>query len=93
MKQSKPWLMLAGAALVLAACGGGGSGDDGATPPVQADPLDGVPGEATQSVSGWIDYVSRLIQAQDADGREPVSLSLTAPLVLPTDDASEPASP
>ena len=73
MKQFKSWLVLAGAVLALAACGGGGGGDDVDPGPGQADPLDGVPAEATQSVSGWIGYLARLIKATEADDREPVA--------------------
>jgi len=83
MKQLKPWLLLAGAALVLAACGGGGGGGGDSPPPQSASPLDGLPPEATQSVSGWINYVEALIKAPDVNGREGVDLSAIASITLP----------
>lgn len=89
MKQLKPWLLVAGAALVLVACGGGGGGDDG-TPPGQADPLDGVPSEATQSVPAWIGYLTKLVMSTHADERDPAALPQDAPSTLPVDDQSEP---
>jgi hypothetical protein len=91
MTQLKPWLLLAGAVLVLAACGGGGGGDDTGAP-VQSDPLDGVPVEATQSVSGWISYLTKVVMASDADGRDPAALPSGAPSSLPVDDESEPVA-
>ena len=91
MKQLKPWLLVAGAALVLVACGGGGGGDAGA-PPVQADPLDGVPSEATQSVSGWIGYLTKLVMTTNADERDPAAFPQGTPSTLPVDDQSEPAA-
>jgi hypothetical protein len=90
MKQLKPWLLVAAAAMVLAACGGGGGGDDG-TPPGQADPLDGVPSEATQSVSGWIGYLTKLVMSTNAEERDPAALPQDAPSTLPVDDQSEPS--
>lgn len=92
MKQVKSWLAIAGAVLVLAGCGGGGGGD--ADPgPGQSDPLDGLPGEATQSVSGWIGYLTRLVKATDADDRDPVAPPGSGPASLPVDDEAEPVSP
>lgn len=87
MKQLNPWLLLAGAAMVLAACGGGGGES---TPPEPASPLDGLPPEATQSISGWLDYIDRLSKATGANGREAVDLSSIASITIPVDDFSEP---
>ncbi len=93
MKQFKPWLLLASAAVVLAACGGGGGGGDGAAPPPgQADPLDGVPLEATQSVSSWISYLTMLVMTTNGDDREPAGFPAGGPSTLPVDDQSEPAT-
>jgi len=89
MKQLKPWLLLAAAAIVLAACGGGGSDS---APPGQADPLDGVPTEATQSVSGWIAYLTLLVMSTRADERDPAAFGAGTPSTLPVDDQGEPAS-
>lgn len=89
MKQLKPWLWLAGAAVVLAACGGGGGGD---AAPAPANPLDTVPGEATQSSSGWIDYLTRLTQASDAESREGVAVSEAGIASAPADEAGEPVT-
>jgi hypothetical protein len=92
MKQLKPWLLVAGAAMMLVACGGGGGGSDAVAPPVQADPLDGVPSEATQSVSGWIGYLTKLVMSTNADERDPAALPQDAPSTLPVDDQSEPTA-
>jgi hypothetical protein len=93
MKQLKSWLVLAGAVLALAACGGGG-GDGGNDPsPGQADPLDGVPIEATQSVSGWIGFLARLVKSTDADDREPAAPAGPGPATTPVDDENEPSVP
>jgi len=89
MKQLKPWLLLAGAAMALAACGGGGDGG-GDPAPAPANPLDGFPVEAAQSISGWFDYVDRLIKVAGASGSEAVDLSAIASTTIPTDDTSEP---
>lgn len=89
MKQLKPWLLVAGAALALAACGGGGGGD-AAPPPGEANPLDGLPGEATQSVSGWIGYLTKLVMSTSAEDREPVAFPQSTPSNLPVDDQGEP---
>ncbi len=92
MKQLKTWLVLAGAVLALAACGGGGDG--GADPaPAPANPLDGVPAEAAQSVSGWIAYLALLIKVTDGDDREPAAPSGPGPASLPVDDEGEPILP
>jgi hypothetical protein len=92
MKQFKSWLVLAGAVVALAACGGGG-GDTVDPGPGQSDPLDGVPSEATQSVSGWIGYLARLIKATEADDRDPVAPTGPGPAALPVDDEGEPMAP
>lgn len=86
MKQLKPWLMLAGVATVLAACGGG-SGD---AAPAPASPLDAVPGGATQSIGGWLDYLNSLTKAPDAETREGVAVSAAGITGVPTDDTGEP---
>ena len=78
--------------MVLAACGGGGGGDDTSAPPGQADPLDGVPTEATQSVSGWISYLTLLVMSTNADERDPAAFPAGTPSALPVDDESEPAA-
>jgi hypothetical protein len=93
MKQFKSWLMLAGALLALAACGGGGGGGSGDPGPGQADPLDGVPTEATQSVSGWIGYLARLIKTTEPDDREPAPPTGPAPASIPVDDEGDPVAP
>jgi hypothetical protein len=93
MKQFKSWLVLAGAVLALAACGGGGGGDNGNPDTGQADPLDGVPTEATQSVSGWISYLARLIKTTEPDDREPASPTGPAPASIPVDDEGDPVAP
>jgi hypothetical protein len=93
MKQLKPWLLIGSAALVLVACGGGGGGGGETTaPPMQADPLDGVPSEATQSVSGWITYLTLLVMSTNADERDPAAFPAGTPSALPVDDESEPAT-
>lgn len=89
MKQLRPWLLVAGAALVLVACGGGGGGDGA---PGQADPLDGVPSEATQSVSGWIGYLTKLVMSTNAEERDPAAFPQDTPSTLPVDDQSEPTA-
>jgi hypothetical protein len=93
MKQLKSWLVLAGAVLALAACGGGGDGSSSDPVPGQADPLDGIPDEATQSVSGWIGYLSRLVKVTDADDRDSLAPPGQGPASLPVDDESEPGAP
>ena len=93
MKQLKSWLVLAGAVLALAACGGGG-GDGGGDPgPGQADPLEGIPDAATQSISGWIGYLARLVKVTDADDRDSFAPPSQGPAALPVDDESEPDAP
>jgi hypothetical protein len=88
MKQlMRPWVALAGVAIVLAACGGGGGGEPA---PAPADPLASVPGEATQSVSGFVGYLDRLVKAQAADGREPLQVSTAGLTSVPSDDTGEP---
>ena len=87
MTKFKTSVLLA-AVLVLAACGGGGGGGD--TPPVQADPLDALPPEATQSVSAWIDFLDRLSKAPGAEVREGFGVSSNGVTSVPGDDAAEP---
>ena len=87
MMKFKSSLLLAGATVVIAACGGGGGGD---TPAVQADPLDALPTEATQSVSAWVGFLDRLVKAASADAREGFGLSSTGVTSVPGDDGAEP---
>jgi len=89
MTQHKTRVLLAGAVIVLAACGGGGSGND--TPPVQVDPLDALPPEATQSVSAWIGFLDRLAKAPGADTREGFGVSSIGVTSVPGDDVADPA--
>lgn len=91
MKQLTSWFAIAGTALVLAACGGGGYSND--APPVQqADPLDGLPLEATQSVSAWLGFLDNLRKAPGADTREGFGLSALGITAVPGDDVAEPAA-
>lgn len=83
----KTRVLLACAALVLAACGGGGGGND--MPPAQADPLDALPAEATQSVGAWVAFLDRLIKAAGADLREGFGVSSTGVASVPGDDVAE----
>ncbi|MGH7186947.1 MAG: hypothetical protein ACREIB_11815 [Pseudomonadota bacterium] len=89
MKQLQPWLLLAGAAFVLAACGGGGGGD---APPAQQDPLSALPPEATQSVSAWVGFLDRLAKAAGADTREGFEVSSTGVNGVPSDDVADPTA-
>ena len=66
------------AAALLAACGG-----DPSTPPATSE----VPASASQSSTGFIEYLKLLI-ASAADTLEPVDTSM---VTAPTDDTSEPA--
>lgn len=93
MKQLKSWLVLAGAVLAFAACGGGGDGGGSDPGPGQADPLDGIPTDATQSVSGWIGYLVRLVKTTDADDRDSLTPPDQGPAALPADDEGEPVAP
>jgi hypothetical protein len=77
-------------ALALAACGGGGGGND--TPPMQADPLDALPAEATQSVSAWVSFLDRLTKAAGADMREGFGVSSGGVTTVPGDDVAEPTT-
>jgi hypothetical protein len=91
MKSLKSWLLLGATALALAACGGGGgdSAPDSGSPTAAGE----LPTEATQSISGWIAYLTQQIAAGDAaDGREPVTAAATS-TTPPVDDGSEPFSP
>jgi hypothetical protein len=70
---------------LLAGCGGGGNGN--AAP--QADPLQAVPAEATQSAPAMVSYLATLSQLL-ADAREAIDLSAVGSLF--TSDTSEPES-
>lgn len=64
--------------LALAGCGGNHHHDD--------DVTDRVPDSASESVTGFIDYLMKLV-VSSADGLEPVDVgNVTAP----TDDTGEP---
>ena len=89
MMKFKTSLVLAGAVMALVACGGGGASD---APATQADPLDALPAEATQSVSAWVGYLQRLIVAAGADVREGFGLSSTGVTSVPGDDVAEPTA-
>jgi len=65
----------------LSACGGGG--DDDSTPP----PTSHVPGSASASTGGFIDYLKALLAATSTDALEAVDVSAVTP---PADDAAEP---
>ena len=84
----KTKLGLAIAAVALVACGGGGGGGD--TPATQADPLDALPTEATQSVSAWVGFLDRLTKAPGADVREGFGLSSNGVTGVPGDDVADP---
>ncbi len=75
-------LLVLAIALTLSACGGGGGG---ATSP--ADPLDGVPAQATTSASGLVSYLLGLTQAM-SEVREAIDLSALASLF--TNEDTEP---
>lgn len=93
MRQIQSWLLVASAAVALAGCGGGGGGGgDAGAPPGAADPLVVVPGEATQSVSAWIGYLTMLVMSTDADERQPAAFSDGAPSTLPAAEQDEPAA-
>ena len=87
MNTFKTSLVLVSAVMVLAACGGGGGGD---TPVAQADPLDALPVEATQSVSAWVGFLDRLTKTAGADVREGFGLSSSGVTSVPGDDVAEP---
>ena len=89
MMKFKTSLVLASAVMALTACGGGGGSD---TPAVQADPLDALPAEATQSVGAWVGFLERLIQATGADVREGFGLSSRGVTSVPGDDVAEPTA-
>jgi len=92
MKQMKPWLVAVAMAVALAACGGGGSDDN--TPSQEADPLDGMTREATESVVGWIGFLVTLVAIlARGEDKEPFEISdLAGAAILSTagDDTSEP---
>lgn len=72
---------VAGAALSLAACGGDNNSSDN-TPPVTSE----VPASASQSISGFIEYLMKLV-VSSADMLEPVDVSA---VTAPTDETSDP---
>ena len=80
--------VLAATLMALAACGGGGGSDDAM--PVQADPLDALPAQATQSVSAWVAFLDRLTEAAGADLREGFAVSSGGVISVPGDDVAEP---
>ena len=84
MQRLTTLLSLAAAAAALSGCFGGGDGDQPAAP--AADPLAGVPGTATQTAAGTVDYLNLLAMNQ-TDTRE--AIDVTA-VVLPTSDDTEP---
>ncbi len=67
----------------LSACGGGGDAGPAPMPPAATD---SVPASASDSVSGFIDYLQALVKSA-ADALEPVSLANVAP---PAGDSDEP---
>jgi hypothetical protein len=75
-------LVATAAAGLLAGCGGGGGN---AAP--QADPLEAVPAEATQSAPAMVSYLATLSQML-ADAREAIDLSALGSLF--TSDTTEP---
>lgn len=76
----------AGGLAALAACGGGGMDD--APPPVQpsAPPGDAVPASASQSIGGYIGYLTQLVKVQ-LDTAQPVDVSQVTP---PTSETAGP---
>jgi len=88
MKKLNICVLLAGVAVVLAACGGGGGGNG--MPPVQVDPLDALPPEATQSVSSWIGFLQGLARASGAELREGFGVSSSGVTSVPGDDVADP---
>lgn len=83
MTSTRNLLMALATAAALTGCGGGGGGDD--SPAV--DPLAAVPGEATQSSTGMVSYLSGLAQLL-SEAREAIDLSTLASLF--TSDSTEP---
>ena len=77
--------MVAAAAL-LAACGGGGSDAPAPAPAPQPGPLEQVPGSASQSAAGLVDYLKTLAALAPED-REAVDVAGFAP---PAVDDAEP---
>ena len=73
------------AAAALSACGGGG--DDSAPAPAPL-PTSEVPGSASASAAGLVDYLKALVVAA-ADMLEPVDVSAVTPQA---DDLAEPTS-
>jgi len=83
MTHTRSLFLALATAAALAGCGGGGGGGD--TP--AADPLAAVPGEATQSSTGMVSYLSSLTQLL-SEARE--SIDLTSLATLFTSDTTEP---
>lgn len=77
-------LLVLATALALAACGGGGGGDASAA----ADPLDGVPSQATASASGLVSYLLGLTRSM-SEVREAIDLSALASLFTSEDTEPE----
>ncbi len=77
-------LLVLATALALSACGGGGGGDS--TP--AADPLDGVPAQATTSSTGLVSYLLGLTQSM-TEVREAIDLSALASLFTSEDTEPE----
>lgn len=82
MINTRNLLLALATAAVLVGCGGGGGGEAPA-----ADPLAAVPGEATQSSTGMVSYLSSLAQLL-SEAREAIDLSSLASLF--TSDTAEP---
>lgn len=78
-------LVAIAAAGLFAGCGGGGTND----PAPQADPLEAVPAEATQSAPAMVSYLATLSQML-AEAREAIDLSALGSLF--TSDTTDPES-
>ncbi len=72
------------AGLGLAACGGDDFNNSDNTPPVTSE----VPASASASVTGFIEYLMKLV-VSSADMLEPVDV---AAVTAPTDETSEPTA-
>ncbi|MDT7835276.1 hypothetical protein [Aquabacterium sp. OR-4] len=84
--QAALWPALLLGAALLAGCGGGDSGSSAEAP--KADPLAAVPGSASQTTQGAVDYQLALAQAS-SDTREPLDVST---VTLASSDTDEPKS-